>query len=75
MGATITASPAGQIHYNGSAGVPQAQAMSTGADGIAYAMNVPAGMVTVGANKSGLTFKSHAVNARADKVTLTLVTP
>jgi hypothetical protein len=75
MGATVTASPSGEIKYNGSAGVPQAQAMSTAMDGIAYAMNVPAGQVTVGASKSGLTFKSHAVNARADKITLTLVTP
>lgn len=75
MGATVSASPTGEIKYNGSAGVPQSQAMSTAMDGIAYAMNVPAGQVTVGASKSGLTFKSHSVNARADKVTLTLVTP
>ncbi len=75
MGATVSASPTGEIKYNGSAGVPQAQAMSTAADGIAYAMNVPAGMVTVSGSKTGLTFKSHAVNARPDKVTLTLITP
>ena len=52
-----------------------AQAMSTAMDGIAYAMNVPAGSVTVNASKTGITFKAHAVNARPDKVTLTLVTP
>jgi hypothetical protein len=77
MGATVSASPTGEIRYNGSAGIPAGtgQAMSTAMDGIAYAMNVPAGQVTVGASKSGLTFKSHAVNARADKITLTLVTP
>ena len=75
MGATITASPTGEIKYNGSAGVPQAQAMSTAMDGIAYAMNVPAGMVTVSGSKTGLTLKSHAVKARADKVTLSLITP
>jgi len=77
MGATISANPTGEIRYNGSAGIPQsaAQAMSTAADGIAYVMNVPAGMVTIGASKSGLNLKSHAVNARADKITLTLITP
>ena len=75
MGATISAMPTGEIKYNGSAGVPQSQAMSTAMDGIAYAMNVPAGTVTVNASKSGLTFKAHAVNARPDKITLTLVTP
>ena len=40
-----------------------------------YAMNVPAGQVMVSASKSGINFKSHSINARADKVTLTLVTP
>jgi hypothetical protein len=75
MGATITATPTGEIHYNGSAGVPQAQATSTAADGIGYVMNVAAGQVMVGAQKTGSTFKSHSILARADKVTLTLVTP
>jgi hypothetical protein len=75
MGATLTSTPTGSIHYNSSAGVPQAQATSTAVDGIAYAMNVPAGSVMVSATKTGTTFKSHAVNARADKVTLTLITP
>jgi len=74
-GASVTAAPTGEIHYNSSAGIPQAQATSTAADGIAYAMNVPAGQVMVGAAKTGLTFHAHSVNARADKVTLTLVTP
>jgi len=77
VGATITANPTGEIRYNGDAGIPQGpgQAMSTAADGIAYAMNVPAGMVTVNAAKTGINFKAHAVNARADKITLTLITP
>ena len=75
MGATITATPNGEIHYNSSAGVPQGQATSTAVDGIGYAFNVPAGQVTIGAAKTGLTFKAHAINARADKITLTLVTP
>ncbi len=75
MGAKLTASPMGEIHYNSSSGLPQAQAMSTATDGIGYVMNVPAGEVTVGATKTGTTFKSHAIKARADKITLTLVTP
>jgi len=74
-GATISATPTGEIHYNGSAGVPQAQASATAADGIGYAMNVPAGTISVGATKTGLTFKTHSINARADKITLTLVAP
>ena len=75
MGATIAATPTGEIHYNGSAGVPQAQAMSTAADGIGYAMNVPAGQIMIGATKTGTTFKAHSINARANQITLTLVTP
>lgn len=74
-GATLTASPNGEIHYNGSSGVPQAQATMTAMDGIGYVMNVAAGQVMVGAMKSGTTFKSHSVNARADKITLTIVSP
>jgi hypothetical protein len=75
MGAVLTSSPAGEIKYNGNAGIPQAQATSTAADGIAYSMNVAAGDVTLGATKAGSTFHSHTIKARADKVTLTLVTP
>ena len=74
MGATVTTTPAGKIHYNGSQGLPQAQATSTAADGIAYSVNVAAGDVTVNAAKSGLTFKSHTIKARADQITMTLVT-
>jgi hypothetical protein len=75
-GATFTATPAGgMIHYNSSSGLPQAQATSTAADGIGYYMNAPAGNVTVGATKTGSTFHSHTVNARAAKITLTLITP
>lgn len=75
-GATVTASPMGEIHYNDPAsGIPKSTATVTAPDGIGYVMNVAAGQVTVGATKAGTTFKSHAIKARADKVTLTLVTP
>ena len=76
-GATITATPTGEIRYNSAQHLPASanQAMSTADDGIAYAMNVPAGQVMVGAAKTGMVFKAHAVNARANQITLTLVTP
>jgi hypothetical protein len=74
MGATVTTTPAGKIHYNGTQGLPQAQATATAADGIAYSVNVAAGDVAVNASKTGLTFKSHTIKARADQITMTLVT-
>lgn len=74
-GATLTSTPAGQIHYNGSSGLPQAQAKVTAADGIGYDMNVTAGTVSVGATLTGSTFATHSINARAGKITLTLITP
>lgn len=75
-GATISSTPAGMVRYNGTGtpAVPDKNATSTQADGIAYVLNVAAGQVTVSAAKSGLTFKSHAVKARADVVTETLIT-
>lgn len=47
----------------------------TGADGIAYIFNVAPGNVTISATGGGLTFRSHPVNARAGKVTTTLIQP
>lgn len=75
-GATVTTSPAGKIHYNGSGSnpLPNRNATATAADGIAYAVDVAAGDVTVNAAKSGLTFKSHKIKARADQITLTIIT-
>jgi hypothetical protein len=76
-GATVTTSPPGMVRYNGSNGLPAkpAAAMSTSTDGVAYVFGLPAGPVSVGATMGGTTFHTHAVNARADVVTLTLVTP
>lgn len=72
-GATISSTPAGMVHYNSSSGLPQAQATMTAADGIGYVMNVAAGQVSMSAAKTGATFKTHSINARADQVTLTIV--
>jgi hypothetical protein len=45
----------------------------TGADGVAYIFSVPAGKVTVSAAKAGSTFHAHAITARADQVTTTVI--
>ena len=75
-GAVFTATPTGgMVHYNSAQGLPQSQAVATAADGVAYYMNAPTGNVTVGATKTGMTFHSHTLNARAGKITLTLVAP
>lgn len=74
-GATVSTSPdATKYCYNGNNGLPASSATMTQPDGIAYAFNVT-GNATVSAAKSGLTFKSHAVNARAAALTTTLVIP
>lgn len=74
-GVTVSSSPAGTVKYNGSNGLPTANATMTGTDGIAYIFNVPPGTVTISATGGGLTFQSHPVNARADQVTTTLIQP
>lgn len=75
-GATVTSSPAGTYRYNGSNGLPaNMNTTSTQADGIGYILNVPAGAVTVNGMKTGMTFKSHPVKARAGQLTTTLVVP
>jgi len=77
MGATVSSSPAGTYRYNGTNGLPanMTNAMSTQADGIGYILNVAPGQVTVSGAKSGSTFRSHAIKARADQLTTTLVIP
>ena len=75
-GATVTSSPSGMVRYNKN-GLPAkaANATTTDTDGIAYIFGLTAGTVSIGATKSGTTFHTHSLNARADQVTLTLVTP
>jgi hypothetical protein len=75
-GAMVTSQPmAAKTCYNGSNGLPDRNATMTEADGLAYLLNLPAGEVTVTASKSGLTFPSHKVNARAGALTTTPVVP
>jgi hypothetical protein len=71
-GATVSSTPAaGAYRYTDSGGLPSSSAMKTSADGVAFMFNVPNGQITVSASKSGMTFKSHVVTARADKMTTT----
>jgi hypothetical protein len=64
-GAKITSSPAsGSYKYSDGTGQPSGSS-STSADGIAFFMSAPVGAVSISASKSGMTFKSHTVTARA----------
>jgi len=74
-GATVSASPAAAKYtYMDANGLPDSTT-GTAADGIAFMVDVPpTGTITVSATKSGATFKSHAVKARADVLTTTLIT-
>lgn len=74
-GAVVTSTPAaGKVCYDGQMG-PSGQVTSTGGDGLAYLLNVPAGTPVVAATKAGLTFKAHPVIAVAGALTTTYVTP
>jgi len=73
-GATISSNPAGTYRYDQSAGFPGgASVTSTFSDGRAYDINVPAGTVTINADKTGMTFAPTTLKARADVLTLTSV--
>jgi hypothetical protein len=77
-GATVSSSPASLYRYNGSAGglpTKMSSAMATQTDGLAYMLNVPPGDVTVSAAKTGLTFKSHTIKARANQLVTTIIQP
>jgi hypothetical protein len=74
-GATVSSMPAASAYrYNGNTGIPSSSAAMTSSDGVAFMFNV-SGQVMVSASKSGMTFKSHMVEARADKMTTTAVSP
>ncbi len=76
-GAAVSSSPMAMKNcYNsGGGGVPDKTATMTDTDGIAYLVNVAAGQVMVSATKSGITFSSHTVNARAGVLTTTVIQP
>jgi len=72
-GATIASDPAASnTCYNGNTGLPSQSATATAADGLGYLFNVT-GQATVSAMKTGSTFQSHGVVARAGALTTTLV--
>lgn len=72
QGATVASSPAASKYCYNSGGFPSANATATDTDGVAYMFNVT-GEATVSAMKSGSTFKSHPVKARAGALTTTLI--
>jgi hypothetical protein len=73
-GATVSSTPASGAYKYTSGDLPSSTATMTSADGVAFMFNVPSGPITVSASKAGMTFKSHVVQARADKFTTTSVT-
>jgi len=73
-GVVVTSSPAaGSYQYSDSNGRP-GHGPSTNTDGAAFLVNIPAGPVTIDATKSGGTFKSHSVVAKANTFTSTVIT-
>jgi hypothetical protein len=74
QGATASTSPSSTVKYSDGSGYPTATS-GTNTNGIAFMVNVPPGDVSVSASKSGMTFKSHTLNARADKFTTTAIAP
>jgi hypothetical protein len=74
QGATVSSTPAAAKYmYSDSSGTP-ADLPSTNTDGTAFLINVSAGSVMITATKSGSSFKSHAVTARANTFTSTVIT-
>jgi hypothetical protein len=74
-GATASTTPRSDIvAYMDGNGLPFGNA-GTNTDGRAFLFDVPSGSVSVSAAKAGMTFASHALQARADKLTTTLVQP
>jgi hypothetical protein len=80
-GTKVTSTPAPtppDARYNAMVGtltLPSSTAMTTHTDGIAYLFNLPPGKVMVGAQKTGMMFKSHQVKAWPDELTTTVVVP
>lgn len=74
-GATITTMPAAEKYcYSGGNGLPDRNATATNTDGLAFALNVAAGQVTVSGMAPTVMLASHPVNARAGVFTTTVIT-
>jgi hypothetical protein len=75
-GATVSSDPeAGDVVYADDTGVPDTGATSTGAQGLAFLINVPAGPVMVNATSGGEDLLAHEVESVPDEVTTTIVLP
>jgi hypothetical protein len=73
VGAKVTSAPAsGKYLYSDANGTPTSTT-GTNTDGAAFFFNVPAGALTVSATKSGSSFHSHALTARAGVFTTTQI--
>lgn len=73
--ATVSSMPAsGSVRYMDANGRPQSST-ATNTDGLSFFFDVPPGKVTVSAAKTGMTFKSHELTARAGKFTTTAIKP
>ncbi len=72
-GAAVASTPAASVYcYNGTSPLPDHNATTTAADGIAYMIAVN-GTASVTATKGGLTFAAHTVNARPGTLTTTII--
>jgi hypothetical protein len=75
VGATISTSPSGTICYHQNGANFSCGSGSTGADGIAFVFNVPAGTTMVSATYNGMNLRSHSLNARSNAITTTAILP
>ncbi len=74
-GATVSSTPAAMKYCYNKGALPSDSATATETDGIGYMINLPPGQVTVSASKTGSTFASHSVQARAGVLTTTVIQP
>lgn len=76
QGATVSTNPAGgDVLYNGPDGLPDSNATSTGADGVAQIYSVPTGTVTVNATARGMTLRARDVKTASSQLSSTAIGP
>lgn len=73
QGAVASSTPTAGSYKYMSSGIPIGTD-STDTDGTAFYVDLPPGMVTISATKSGATFKSHPIKALADTFLSTVIT-
>lgn len=74
-GATVTTTPMGDVRYVAASGLPSGTQMSTSSKGQVLIFNLPPGPVTVTGTARGHTFPMKTIDARADAITSTTLTP